>query len=33
MNEAGVYFADDYRASKNLTLNYGLRWGLLQPTR
>jgi len=31
MNEAGVYFADDYRASKNLTLNYGLRWDYFSP--
>ena len=33
MNEAGIYFADDYRATKNLTLNYGYALGLLQPTR
>src|SRR5258708_37367992 len=31
MNEAGVYFADDYRATKNLTLNYGLRWDYFSP--
>jgi hypothetical protein len=31
LNEAGVYFADDYRATKNLTLNYGLRWDYFSP--
>jgi hypothetical protein len=31
MNEAGVYFADDYRATKNLTLNYGMRWDYFSP--
>ncbi len=31
MNEAGLYFADDYRATKNLTLNYGLRWDYFSP--
>jgi hypothetical protein len=31
MNEAGLYFADDWRATKNLTLNYGLRWDYFSP--
>jgi hypothetical protein len=31
MNEAGIYFADDYRVTKNLTLNYGLRWDYFSP--
>jgi hypothetical protein len=31
MNEFGMYFADDYRATKNLTLNYGLRWDYFSP--
>jgi hypothetical protein len=31
LNEFGMYFADDYRATKNLTLNYGLRWDYFSP--
>jgi hypothetical protein len=31
MNEFGMYFADDYRATKNLTLNYGIRWDYFSP--
>ena len=31
MNEFGMYFADDWRATKNLTLNYGLRWDYFSP--
>src|SRR6202453_2899139 len=31
MNEAGVYFADDFRVTKNLTLNYGMRWDYFSP--
>ena len=31
LNEAGLYFADDWRATKNLTINYGLRWDYFSP--
>ncbi len=31
LNEAGIYFADDWRITKNLTLNYGLRWDYFSP--
>lgn len=31
LNEAGIYFADDWRATKNLTINYGLRWDYFSP--
>jgi Carboxypeptidase regulatory-like domain len=31
MNEAGIYFADDYRVTRNLTLNYGMRWDYFSP--
>ena len=31
LNEFGMYFADDWRATKNLTLNYGLRWDYFSP--
>ena len=31
MNEAGIYFADDWRATKNLTINYGMRWDYFSP--
>src|SRR6201999_2549491 len=31
LNEFGLYFADDWRATKNLTINYGLRWDYLSP--
>jgi hypothetical protein len=31
VNEAGIYFADDWRATKNLTINYGLRWDYFSP--
>jgi Carboxypeptidase regulatory-like domain len=30
-SEVGVYFADDWRVSKNLTLNLGLRWDYYSP--
>jgi hypothetical protein len=31
MNEFGMYFADDFRVTKNLTLNYGMRWDYFSP--
>jgi hypothetical protein len=31
LNEFGMYFADDWRITKNLTLNYGLRWDYFSP--
>src|ERR1700761_4569847 len=31
MNEFGSYFADDFRITKNLTLNYGIRWDYFSP--
>ena len=31
LNEFGMYFADDWRVTKNLTLNYGLRWDYFSP--
>jgi hypothetical protein len=31
LNEVGMYFADDWRATKNLTINYGLRWDYFSP--
>ncbi len=31
MNEFGMYFADDWRATKNLTINYGIRWDYFSP--
>ncbi|MEO6801699.1 MAG: TonB-dependent receptor [Granulicella sp.] len=31
LNEYGAYFADDWRASKKLTINYGLRWDYFSP--
>jgi hypothetical protein len=31
MNEVGMYFADDWRATKKLTINYGLRWDYFSP--
>ena len=31
LNEVGLYAADDWRATKNLTLNYGLRWDYFSP--
>ena len=31
LNEAGLYFADDWRATKNLTINYGMRWDYFSP--
>jgi Carboxypeptidase regulatory-like domain/TonB dependent receptor len=31
LNEAGLYFADDWRATKNLTINWGLRWDYFSP--
>lgn len=31
MNEYGAYAADDWRATKKLTLNYGLRWDYFSP--
>ena len=31
LNEAGLYFADDWRITKKLTLNYGLRWDYFSP--
>ena len=30
-SEIGVYFADDWRATKKLTLNFGLRWDYFSP--
>jgi hypothetical protein len=29
--EVGIYFADDWRATKKLTLNFGLRWDYYTP--
>jgi hypothetical protein len=29
--EIGLYFADDWRITKNLTLNYGMRWDYFSP--
>jgi hypothetical protein len=29
--EVGLYFADDWRATKKLTLNFGLRWDYFSP--
>jgi Carboxypeptidase regulatory-like domain/TonB dependent receptor len=31
LNEAGAYFADDWRIARKLTLNYGLRWDYFSP--
>ncbi|HEV2272641.1 MAG TPA: TonB-dependent receptor [Acidobacteriaceae bacterium] len=31
LNEAGLYFADDWRMTSKLTLNYGLRWDYFSP--
>ncbi|MGC2404042.1 MAG: TonB-dependent receptor [Acidobacteriaceae bacterium] len=31
LNEFGMYFADDWRATKNLTINYGIRWDYFSP--
>ncbi|HTZ58990.1 MAG TPA: TonB-dependent receptor [Acidobacteriaceae bacterium] len=31
LNEFGSYFADDWRATKNLTINYGIRWDYFSP--
>lgn len=31
VNEIGLYFADDWRATDRLTLNYGLRWDYFSP--
>jgi hypothetical protein len=31
MNEAGIYFADDWRATKKLTINWGMRWDYFSP--
>jgi hypothetical protein len=31
MNEYGLYVADDWRMTKKLTLNYGLRWDYFSP--
>lgn len=30
-SEVGLYFADDYRITKKLTLNFGLRWDYYSP--
>jgi hypothetical protein len=30
-SEVGIYFADDWRATKKLTLNFGLRWDYYTP--
>ncbi len=31
LNEFGMYFADDFRVTKKLTINYGLRWDYFSP--
>ncbi len=31
LNEAGIYFADDWRATKKLTINFGMRWDYFSP--
>lgn len=31
LNEVGLYAADDWRATKKLTINYGLRWDYFSP--
>ena len=31
MSELGLYFADDWHVTKNLTLNYGVRWDYYSP--
>jgi len=31
MNEVGAYVADEWRVTKNLTVNYGLRWDYFSP--
>ena len=31
LNEYGIYAADDWRATKKLTINYGLRWDYFSP--
>ncbi len=31
LNEVGVYGADDWRVTKKLTLNYGIRWDYFSP--
>jgi hypothetical protein len=31
MNEYGAYFADNWRASRKFTLNYGVRWDYFSP--
>jgi hypothetical protein len=31
LNEYGAYVADDWRATKKLTINYGLRWDYFSP--
>ncbi len=31
LNEYGFYAADDWRVTKKLTLNYGIRWDYFSP--
>ena len=31
LNELGTYFADDWRISRKLTINYGIRWDYFSP--